>query len=113
MTNLVDKAAHTSTTQNVVFQTLATASGKLVGVVTLNVEKALNALDLDMVRAMTVQLNLWKKDPLIACVVLDGSGEKAFCAGGDVRALYHASVAAKGQVTEVAKVFFEEEYRLD
>lgn len=113
MTHLVDKAAHTSTTQNVVFQTLATASGKLVGVVTLNVEKALNALDLDMVRAMTVQLNLWKKDPLIACVVLDGSGEKAFCAGGDVRALYHASVAAKGQVTEVAKVFFEEEYRLD
>lgn len=61
MTNLVDKAAHTSTTPNVVFQTLATASGKLVGVVTLNVEKALNALDLDMVRAMTVQLNLWKK----------------------------------------------------
>ncbi|MGL4641046.1 MAG: enoyl-CoA hydratase/isomerase family protein [Shewanella sp.] len=113
MTNVVDKAAHPFATPNVVFQTLATASGKLVGVVTLNVEKALNALDLDMVRAMTAQLNLWKKDPLIACVVLDGSGDKAFCAGGDVRALYHASVAAKGQVTEVAKVFFEEEYRLD
>ena len=118
MTNVVDNAlksaAHQATTmQNVVFQTLATASGKLVGVVTLNVEKSLNALDLDMVRAMTAQLNLWKKDSLIACIVLDGSGDKAFCAGGDVRALYHASIAAKGQVTEEAKVFFEEEYRLD
>ncbi len=119
MTNVVDNdvaehgANQVKTTQNVVFQTLATASGKLVGVVTLNVEKALNALDLDMVRAMTAQLNLWKKDPLIACIVLDGSGEKAFCAGGDVRALYHASIAANGQVTEEAKVFFEEEYRLD
>ncbi|MGL5048656.1 MAG: enoyl-CoA hydratase/isomerase family protein [Shewanella sp.] len=119
MTNVVDNdvvehvANQVTTTQNVVFQTLATASGKLVGVVTLNVEKALNALDLVMVRAMTAQLNLWKKDPLIACIVLDGSGEKAFCAGGDVRALYHASIAANGQVTEEAKVFFEEEYRLD
>lgn len=70
MTNVVDNdvvehvANQVTTTQNVVFQTLATASGKLVGVVTLNVEKALNALDLDMVRAMTAQLNLWKKDPL-------------------------------------------------
>ncbi|MCS6240627.1 enoyl-CoA hydratase/isomerase family protein [Shewanella baltica] len=113
MTNVVDKVNQATTTQHVVFQTLATASGKLIGVVTLNVEKALNALDLDMVRAMTAQLNLWKKDPLIACIVLDGSGEKAFCAGGDVRALYHVSIAAKGQVTEEAKVFFEEEYRLD
>lgn len=108
-------AAHNTVnaTQHVVFQTLATASGKLIGVATLNVEKALNALDLDMVRAMTAQLTLWKKDPLIACIVLDGSGEKAFCAGGDVRALYHASVAKQGQVTQEAQVFFEEEYRLD
>lgn len=118
MTNVVDinvakHVANSITTQNVVFQTLATASGKLIGVVTLNVEKALNALDLGMVCAMTAQLNLWKNDPLIACVVLDGSGEKAFCAGGDVRTLYHASVAFNGKVTEVAKVFFEEEYRLD
>lgn len=117
MGNLVDNAAHSCatqfTTQHVVFQTLATASGKFIAVVTLNVEKALNALDLEMVRAMTVQLNLWKHDPLIACVVIDGSGEKAFCAGGDVRALYQAAVAAKGQVTEVATVFFTEEYRLD
>ncbi|MGL4937779.1 enoyl-CoA hydratase/isomerase family protein, partial [Shewanella sp.] len=97
MTNVIDNdvvehvtnsvANQVTTTQNVVFQTLATASGKWVGIVTLNVEKALNALDLEMVRAMTAQLNLWKKDSLIACIVLDGSGEKAFCAGGDVRAL--------------------------
>ncbi|QYJ77773.1 enoyl-CoA hydratase/isomerase family protein [Shewanella acanthi] len=109
----IDPNVTSTATPKVVFQTLATASGKFVGIATLNVEKALNALDLDMVRALSVQLSAWKKDSKIACLVLDGSGEKAFCAGGDVRALYHASVAAKGEVTEVAKVFFEEEYRLD
>lgn len=113
MINVIDKTISSITTQKVVFQTLATASGKWVGVVTLNVEKSLNALDLEMVRAMTAQLKLWQKDPLIACIVLDGSGERAFCAGGDVRALYHASIANKGQVTEEVKIFFEEEYRLD
>ena len=71
----------------VVFQTLGTASGKLIGVATLNVEKALNALNLNMVRLLAKQLAAWKQDEQIACVILDGCGDKAFCAGGDVRAL--------------------------
>ncbi|MBM7072526.1 enoyl-CoA hydratase/isomerase family protein [Shewanella sp. 202IG2-18] len=99
--------------QSVFFQTLATASGKLIGVATLNAEKALNALSLDMVRLLTEQLTKWKSDTNIAFVVLDGCGEKAFCAGGDVRALYDASIANKGQVAEAAKTFFTEEYQLD
>ncbi|WP_372872678.1 enoyl-CoA hydratase/isomerase family protein [Shewanella sp.] len=100
-------------TQKVVFQTLGTASGKQIGVATLNVETALNALDLDMVRALTAQLQAWQTDDDIAMVLLDGAGEKAFCAGGDVRALYQASKEAPGSVDTLAKVFFEEEYRLD
>ncbi len=99
--------------QSVCFQTLATASGKLIGVATLNAESALNALSLDMVRLLTEQLNKWKSDTEIAFVVLDGSGEKAFCAGGDVRALYDASIESKGQIAEAAKIFFTEEYELD
>ncbi|WP_394133126.1 enoyl-CoA hydratase/isomerase family protein [Shewanella maritima] len=100
-------------TQDVIFQTLGTLSGQQIGVVTLNIEKALNALNLDMVKAMTKQLKQWQQDDSIAFVVLDGSGDKAFCAGGDVRAIYHASVATPQQMTIEACDFFTQEYQLD
>ncbi|QDE31789.1 enoyl-CoA hydratase/isomerase family protein [Shewanella polaris] len=100
-------------TQDVIFQTLGTLSGQSIGVVTLNIEKALNALTLDMVDAMQVQLTRWKSDDSIACVVLNGAGEKAFCAGGDVRAIYHASIANPNNITEEACEFFTKEYQLD
>ena len=98
---------------SVVFQTLGTVSGKLIGVATLNIEKALNALNIEMVEALTHQLNQWRSDNNIAAVVLDGAGEKAFCAGGDVRAIYHAAVATPGEVTTQATEFFSQEYQLD
>jgi enoyl-CoA hydratase/carnithine racemase len=100
-------------TQDVIFQTLGTLSGQSIGVVTLNIEKALNALTLDMVAAMQAQLTKWQQDDSIACVVLDGAGEKAFCAGGDVRAIYHASIANPNNMTTEACEFFTQEYQLD
>jgi len=100
-------------TQDVIFQTLGTLSGQSIGVVTLNIEKALNALTLDMVTAMQAQLTQWQQDDSIACVVLDGAGDKAFCAGGDVRAIYHACVANPNQMTTEACEFFTQEYQLD
>ena len=72
-----------------------------------------NAVNLEVLSGLVQALQQAEQDKSLRAIVLTGAGEKAFCAGGDVRALYHASVAAKGQVTEVAKVFFEEEYRLD
>lgn len=98
---------------SVVFQTLGTVSGKQIGVATLNIEKALNALNIEMVEALTHQLSQWRSDNNIAAVVLDGAGEKAFCAGGDVRAIYHAAVATPGEVTAQATEFFSQEYQLD
>ncbi|PMG31243.1 enoyl-CoA hydratase [Shewanella sp. 10N.286.52.C2] len=100
-------------TQDVIFQTLGTLSGKSIGVVTLNIEKALNALNLDMVKAMTKQLLAWQQNDDIAFVVLDGAGDKAFCAGGDVRAIYHASIANPNTMTAEACDFFTQEYQLD
>ncbi|MCW3174117.1 enoyl-CoA hydratase/isomerase family protein [Shewanella subflava] len=100
-------------TQDVIFQTLGTLSGKSIGVVTLNIEKALNALNIGMVQAMTKQLKQWQTDANIALVVLDGSGDKAFCAGGDVRAIYHASMANPNKMTDEACEFFTQEYQLD
>ncbi|WP_244623131.1 enoyl-CoA hydratase/isomerase family protein [Shewanella salipaludis] len=100
-------------TQDVLFTSLATMSGKRIGLVTLNLEKALNALNLEMVHAMTEQLLAWQQDDSIACIMLDGSGTKAFCAGGDVRALYQAAKDTPGVVTPQACEFFTSEYRLD
>ncbi|QQX78916.1 enoyl-CoA hydratase/isomerase family protein [Shewanella sp. KX20019] len=100
-------------TNSVVFQTLGTASGKQIGVATLNIEKALNALNIEMVQLLTSQLTTWRSDNNIAAIVLDGAGDKAFCAGGDVRAIYHAAVATPGKVTAQATDFFKQEYQLD
>lgn len=86
-----------------------------IGHLTLNRPAGLNALDLQMVRALTRQLALWAEDDGVYAVVLRGAGDKAFCAGGDIRALYEAwQDNASGPEGEPAhRVFFAEEYALD
>ena len=93
----------------------AAAGGFKVGVATLNAPAALNALNLAMIRALHTQLRQWADDPRIACVLLQGSGDKAFCAGGDVRSLHAAIVAhdERPAPNPEALAFFGEEYRLD
>ncbi len=59
--------------------------------ITLNRPQALNAITLDMALAMTALLREWESDPEVAAVLLDGAGGRAFCAGGDIRALYDAA----------------------
>ncbi len=98
----------------VLFDTLATASGQRFGRATLNVPASLNALSLAMVDLLDPQLAAWAADPGIAGVLLDATGDKAFCAGGDVVGLAQAIRALPpGQVPPEASAFFEREYRLD
>ena len=80
-----------------------------VGVVTLNRPAALNALSYAMVREMYTHLQEWARDASIYAVVVKGAGNKAFCAGGDVRAV-HASFTSSGSMH---REFFASEYRLD
>lgn len=79
------------------------------GVITLNRPKALNALNLTMVRKMFSQMLKWEEDPNIGLVFIKGEGEKAFCAGGDIRAVTDAG--RKGD--SLAQDFFREEYILN
>jgi enoyl-CoA hydratase len=58
---------------------------------TLNRPKALNAITLDMAVTMTAMMRAWAADPAVGAVMLDGAGERGFCAGGDIRALYDAA----------------------
>lgn len=89
-------------------EVLFTQEGSL-GVITLNRPKALNALTLTMILAMQRQLNLWEKDNDIHAVVVRAASGGAFCAGGDIRSLYHA-----GKVNDAEQMqFFWHEYRLN
>jgi enoyl-CoA hydratase/carnithine racemase len=58
-----------------------------IGIVGLNNPRALNALTPAMFEALERKLLEWRERPDIACVVLHADSEKAFCAGGDVKAL--------------------------
>lgn len=81
-----------------------------VGSILLNRPKALNALTLDKIEKMTPVLRDWAADDSVRCVVIQGAGDKAFCAGGDIRALYDAAKAGNRALLET---FFAEEYRLN
>jgi len=80
-----------------------------MGVMTLNRPEALNSLTLSMIREMTKALLSWRTDDDIVGVLVQGAGERAFCAGGDIRMLYEG----KGQDLSYARGFYTEEYQLN
>lgn len=86
-----------------------------LGLVTLNRPKALNALTLPMIEAMAPALDRWAADPSVRAVAIVGAGERAFCAGGDVRAAWEAGMARRAGTGDGAltAAFFREEYRLN
>ena len=96
----------------VLFQELPAGKRKL-GRVTLNVAATLNSLTLEMVDLLQAQLDRWRGDDSIAAVLVEGGGEKAFCAGGDVQALHQSSVATPGGPCDYAETFFAREYRMN
>lgn len=97
----------------VLYQELSAQNGKKIGVATLNSEKSLNALSLPMVESLLPKLTSWQADPAISLVILDGSGDKAFCAGGDIRDLYKAMLDKPGEYAPYVEEFFTKEYTLD
>ncbi|TMN34683.1 enoyl-CoA hydratase/isomerase family protein [Pseudoalteromonas sp. S2755] len=95
----------------VIFEQATCHNGMKIALATLNAPKALNALNLDMIRLLAPQLDAWANDPQIAMVMLKGAGEKAFCAGGDVVSLYREMSSDTSNA--LIETFFSEEYRLD
>ncbi len=81
-----------------------------VGWITLNRPKALNALSLAMIRSFTDLLKEWEQNTSLNTIIIQGAGDKAFCAGGDVRAVYEAKKAGDFYTCDA---FFREEYTLN
>jgi enoyl-CoA hydratase/carnithine racemase len=95
---------------------LTAAGGELAAViragvatVTLQRPAALNALSMGMIEALAAWLAQWRDDERVRTIVFRGAGDKAFCAGGDIRAL-HAGFKAG---TSMPRDFFVAEYALD
>jgi enoyl-CoA hydratase len=80
------------------------------GFLTLNRPKALNALNLAMVRAIAAALDEWERDDRVTRVVITGAGGRAFCAGGDIRLLYEQGRAGD-HPSQLA--FWRQEYQLN
>lgn len=80
-----------------------------VGLITLNRPKALNALTHDMCLKMKAQLDMWADDASVGCVIVGAAGDRAFCAGGDIRSLYESGKAG----TSYALDFYRDEYILN
>jgi enoyl-CoA hydratase/carnithine racemase len=80
------------------------------GIITLDRPHTLNALNLQMVEAMHHQLLKWMDDDQVDMVIIESKHERSFCAGGDLRSLYHALNA---QEFKVVRQIFEHEYALN
>jgi enoyl-CoA hydratase/carnithine racemase len=81
-----------------------------VGRIRLNRPNALNALDLEMIRAIRGALEQWRDQPRVHAVVIEGASERAFCSGGDIRAVRAARLRGDDAAVES---FFTEEYALN
>jgi enoyl-CoA hydratase len=80
------------------------------GIVTLNRPQALNAVTHGMVRALAAKLAEWAKDEGVTRIVITAAGERAFSAGGDIRALYELGKAGRhGEALQ----FWRDEYMLN
>src|SRR5947209_7100186 len=80
------------------------------GIVVLNRPQALNAVTRGMVEALTRQLNEWEHDPAVGRVIVTAAGERAFSAGGDLRALYDLGRAGDHAA---ARSYWRTEYALN
>lgn len=84
-----------------------------IGRLTLNNPSSLNALNLQMVTLIQKQLDQWARQDDIKAIWIEGSGGKAFCAGGDVQALYHSAKEKPGGPCRYAESFFKHEYTMN
>lgn len=103
------------TDQPIVFEELSTVDGSRIGVARLHMPRAMNALSLEMIRLLRARLDQWAEDDGIAAVWLEGEGDKAFCAGGDIVALYRDMTEPRTdhRSASTGEQFFTEEYELD
>lgn len=83
--------------------------------IVLNRPAALNAITLEMTRVLSIAIEKSARELDVKGVFISGEGDRAFCAGGDLKSLYKSGMAyRRGEAKEnLARIFFEEEYNLN
>lgn len=92
----------------ILFNLINTANGT-IGHILLDRPKALNALSLNMLKQLENQLEQWQTDNNIKAVLIEGNSDRAFCAGGDIRAVYQN----RERVLTGEQPYFQIEYHLN
>ena len=95
---------------------LECADGSIIGVLELDNPASLNALSYEMIEQLYTQLLEWQIDDNIVAVCLHAKGERAFCAGGDIQAIYRALENKEqdfNSALSAMKRYFDLEYRCD
>ncbi len=82
------------------WQTLLTTFDDGVARITLNRPEARNALSRTMLHELGEALSGFEADPVAQVIVLSGAGDKAFCAGADLK-----GVAVRGSTLEARETF--------
>lgn len=100
---------------SVLFDEVATNDGHVIGIITLNKARQLHALSADMFPLLHQKLLAWQHDKRVVSVLLTSTGERAFCAGGDVKSLQQALVVTEGDEAkqQVVSDYFTAEYQVD
>jgi 3-hydroxyisobutyryl-CoA hydrolase len=81
-----------------------------IGCITLNRPKQLNALNLSMVHTILQKLIEWQDDDTVAMILIRGTGNTAFCAGGDIKTIRENVINGDERA---ALDFFKNEYKLN
>ena len=101
-------------TPTIVLDEIHVSQGKRIGMVTLDDPRTINALSLEMIRALYPQLLEWQNNEDVVAVFLDSSSERGLCSGGNIRHLYDSMISEGAIVPNpLALDFFGEEYQLD
>jgi enoyl-CoA hydratase len=79
------------------------------GIIRLNRPKAINAVTLDMLRAVDKALDRFEAEPAVSVILLEGAGDRGLCAGGDIRGLWESSNSGG----DLGEIFWREEYVLN
>lgn len=103
------KLTEMADTDDIIFKEIEGQGGN-IGLITLNRPAALNALTHDMCKELNHVLIEWAEAKHIKAVVIQGAGDKAFSAGGDILQLYHHGKAGR---FDNIRDFFRDEYRLN
>ncbi|MBV1915779.1 MAG: enoyl-CoA hydratase/isomerase family protein [Pseudomonadales bacterium] len=101
-------------TDKILTEEIQATNGKRIGVITLNDPRTINALSLEMIRAIYPCLLSWQQDQDLVAVFLHSSSERGLCSGGNIRQLYDSMISDDAVTPNpMALEFFSEEYQLD